>query len=504
MQINNEQRLDECLKVFQGFKQNFGYMVNRAFTLDEIHFMVGYNQPNGWNMQSQDFWRALWYGVKDLDGLPLGYCKDGEYKVDIKLSNEDRKRHIIIFGKTGTGKTIANYNMMKYDLQQGNGFAALCNEKDAINWLLSNIPEHRINDVVYFNPIDYKQPIGLNLFYLNDEKKYLIKKDECYYVLINIMDATSDTMQAPLKQLISTLILCKDGTLEDIPVLLNKTYPRFTEIVKSLDSDLKHYWLKESDEIGDSTKRAILNRLHNFLFDGPVKNVCCQKECIDFRNIIDNNKIFIANLCDIEIGKMNSDFLGKFLLSFFQLAALSRIDILNQRDRKPFYIYADEIHRILYGESIKEVVERLRKYNVALIASCQHPGQLGIDVCDDSLHCIKTFLTFETASKSAKLLANDYLTENEDLETKPLDYTKFVKQKIGSCHCKISEYSFPLFIYSINEHVNQKKIDYIIKQSQKNYGTKQAKKLVVNKTPEKKLASKQLNLNSFQVKEGIF
>ncbi|MFX0133048.1 MAG: hypothetical protein ACFFDN_05310, partial [Candidatus Hodarchaeota archaeon] len=164
----------------------------------------------------------------------------------------------------------------------------------------------------------------------------------------------------------------------------------------------------------------------------------------------------------------NSLFLSKFLLSLFQLAFLSRIDILESQ-RIPFYIYADELHRAFYQESIKEFFERFRKYKGCLIVSIQHPGQLANDVYDDILHNCKTFLVFETGSKEAKKISQDFITEI-DCETENVDFTEFLKLETGDCYCKIGKHSFPMKINPIDERINEEYINKIITASRNNYG----------------------------------
>ena len=57
---------------------------------------------------------------------------------------------------------------------------------------------------------------------------------------------------------------------------------------------------------------------------------------------MDEGKILIVNLSKGLIGEDNAAILGSFLVTKIQLAAMSRSDIPNVEDRRPFYLYVDE------------------------------------------------------------------------------------------------------------------------------------------------------------------
>ena len=67
-------------------------------------------------------------------GLLFGYNEFRGVKKEIRLSNEDRRRHTYILGQTGTGKSTMLENLAVQDMLSGNGFAP------RRTWNMQNFP----------------------------------------------------------------------------------------------------------------------------------------------------------------------------------------------------------------------------------------------------------------------------------------------------------------------------------------------------------------------------
>ncbi|NCU31621.1 MAG: hypothetical protein EOM23_01495, partial [Candidatus Moranbacteria bacterium] len=89
------------------------------------------------------------------------------YKNEIQrygIARIDRRRHMYVIGKTGTGKSTLLANMAINDLRNNEGLCFIDPHGDAIDILLNYIPASRINDVIYFNPADGERTVKINLF----------------------------------------------------------------------------------------------------------------------------------------------------------------------------------------------------------------------------------------------------------------------------------------------------------------------------------------------------
>ena len=91
------------------------------------------------------------------------------------IKTDDRRRHMYVIGKTGVGKTAFLKNMALQDISNGEGLAIIDPHGEFVEEVLDNIPPHRINDVVYFNPADMEFPVSFNIMDVQDPKyKHLI------------------------------------------------------------------------------------------------------------------------------------------------------------------------------------------------------------------------------------------------------------------------------------------------------------------------------------------
>jgi DNA helicase HerA-like ATPase len=76
---------------------------------------------------------------------------------------DDRRRHFYMIGQTGTGKSSLIFEMIKQDIEKGEGVGLIDPHGDLAERVLGIIPLSRIDDVIYFNPGDVERPIGLNM-----------------------------------------------------------------------------------------------------------------------------------------------------------------------------------------------------------------------------------------------------------------------------------------------------------------------------------------------------
>ena len=91
------------------------------------------------------------------------------------IKAKDRQRHMYVVGKTGMGKSTLLENMAVQDIQNGEGMAFIDPHGSAAETLLKYVPEHRVNDVVYFAPFDLDNPISFNVMEdVGPDKRHLV------------------------------------------------------------------------------------------------------------------------------------------------------------------------------------------------------------------------------------------------------------------------------------------------------------------------------------------
>ena len=74
---------------------------------------------------------------------------------------------------------------------------------------------------------------------------------------------------------------------------------------------------------------------------------------------MDSGKIFIANLSKGKMGEDNSALLGAMIITRLQLAAMSRVDISEEK-RRDFFLYVDEFQNFATA-SFANILSEARK-----------------------------------------------------------------------------------------------------------------------------------------------
>src|SRR5438874_2484027 len=104
----------------------------------------------------------------------------------VSIAENDRRKHMAIFGKSGVGKTTLIRNMVLSDLEAGNGLTVIDPHGSLVEDLLDAIPRHRTNDVIYLNPADSSSVIGLNVLESVDRNQRSLVVSSLISILRNL------------------------------------------------------------------------------------------------------------------------------------------------------------------------------------------------------------------------------------------------------------------------------------------------------------------------------
>lgn len=354
---------------------------------------------------------------KDLTYIAQTNFRKADQKFGIK--RPDRRQHMYVIGKTGTGKTQFLKNMALQDINNGQGLAIIDPHGEFVEEILDNIPPHRVNDVVYFNPADMEHPVSFNIMEASDPKyKHLIASG-----LIGIFtkiwaNVWSARMEYILANCILALLDTPGTTLLGIPrMLVDRDYRQ--KIINNLkDPVVKSFWVNEYEE-WDARYRneaiaPVQNKVGQFLNVSFVRNIVGQgKTTIDIDEIMNGQKILLVNVSKGRIGEDNSAILGAMLITKIQLAAMERVRI-PEDDRKDFYLYVDEFQNFA-TDSFVNILSEARKYRLNLIIAHQYIGQLVSDtstaVRDAVFGNAGTIITFRVGAADAEFLEQEFTPE---------------------------------------------------------------------------------------------
>src|SRR5687767_9645575 len=78
------------------------------------------------------------------------------------IRRADRRFHMAIVGRTGMGKSTLMETLIAADIAAGAGFGLLDPHGDTAEKIVALIPAERARDLVYFNPSDPNNSMGLN------------------------------------------------------------------------------------------------------------------------------------------------------------------------------------------------------------------------------------------------------------------------------------------------------------------------------------------------------
>ncbi len=354
------------------------------------------------------------------------------------IKRDDRRRHMYVIGKTGAGKSVLLRNMMISDIRSGNGACVIDPHGEFAESILDYIPKERIKDVVYFNPADLDNPIAFNIAEsVGANERHLVASG-----LIGIFkklwaDSWGPRLEYVLRNTILALLEDPDSTLLGIMRMLSDKDYRKSVLEKVTDPVIKAFWENEyakySQKFEVEAVAPIQNKIGQFLTNPLIRNIVGQKRStINMREIMDSKKIFIVNLSKGRIGEDTAKLLGAMIITKISLAAMSRVDIVNEDEREDFFVYIDEFQNFA-TESFADILSEARKYRLNLILTHQYVGQLeDTGVKEAIMGNVGTLVVFRVGAEDAEFFEKEFAPEVtvQDLVSLP-NYKIYLKLMIN-------------------------------------------------------------------------
>jgi hypothetical protein len=349
--------------------------------------------------------------VRSDKGLLLGNNDHAGETVEVRLSAEQRTRHTHIIGASGTGKSTLLFNLISQDIQNGEGVAVLDPHGDLIDKILGIIPPNRIDDVVLVDPSDAEYSVGFNILSAHSELEKNLLASDLIAVFQRLSTSWGDQMNSVLQNaILAFLENDRRGTIADLRRFLIEP-PFRNKFLKSVkDSEVVYYWQKSFPHLsGNKSIGSILTRLDTFLAKKPIRHMVSQPENrLDFAQIMDSGKIFLAKLPEGLLGKENSYLLGTLMVSKFQQMAMSR-QAQQIAARRDYWLYIDEFANFI-TPSMAEILSGARKYRIGLTLAHHELHQLQRDseVASAVMSHPFTRIVFRVGDDDAKKLAEGF------------------------------------------------------------------------------------------------
>lgn len=327
------------------------------------------------------------------------------------IKEKNRRGHIYVLGKTGTGKSTLIQNMVISDLKE-NGLALIDPHGDLAEDLLNFIPRRRIKDTVYFNPADLEYPIAFNpLEKVERNRQHLVASGLISVFRKIWVDFWGPRTEHILRNAVLALLDYPGSTLLDLPLLLVDKDFRKKVLEKVQNPQVRSFWFTEFERYSawfrSEAISPIQNKVGQFLSTPLIRNIVGQeKSTLNLRQIMDEGKILIVNLSKGKIGEDNCALLGAMVVTKIELAALSRGDVPEWK-RRPFYLYVDEIHNFL-TLSFANILSEARKYGLCLTLTHQYIEQMEERMRAAIFGNVGTFITFRVGARDAQFLKHEF------------------------------------------------------------------------------------------------
>ncbi len=349
------------------------------------------------------------------EGLFLGRSVFRGTSRPVYIADDDRQRHMYIIGRTGTGKTEFLKSLMLQDILNGKGLCFIDPHGDAAEEMLTLIPPHRAEDVIYLDPGDVDRPFGMNMleFETEDQKHFIVT--EILGLMYKLYDPNKTGIIGPrfehgVRNAMLTVMSIPGNTfLEVMRVMTDENYLR--EILPHVqDPVVRRYWTDQIAKTADFHKSEVLDytvsKFGRFVTNKMMRNIIAQsKSSFNLRDIMDNKKILIVNLSKGKIGEENSNFLGLILVPKILAAAMSRANI-PESQRQDFYLYVDEFQNFA-TETFATILSEARKYKLNLIVANQFVGQMPEEVKNAVFGNVGTLISFRIGVTDANYIQHE-------------------------------------------------------------------------------------------------
>ena len=336
------------------------------------------------------------------------------------LQPHHRTRHMHLIGASGTGKSTLLFNLLRQDIERGEGVALLDPHGDLVERVLGIIPPERRNDVVLVDPSDEEHIVGFNILAAHSDFERNLLASDLVSTFRRLSTSWGEQMNSVLRNaILAFLESSRGGTIADMRRFLLDAAFRKSFLRTVTDPEVVFYWERAFPQLtGNKSIGPVITRLDEFLSRKPIRYMVSQDENrLDFADILDNSRILLVKLPEGQIGRENSNLLGSIFVSKIQQMAMSR-QRMKESERRNFWVYLDECHRFI-TPSMAEILTGARKYRVGLVLAHQELHQLEADreVASAVLANCCTRVAFRVSDRDARELDSGFAHfETSDLQ----------------------------------------------------------------------------------------
>ena len=469
-------------------------MVNVPFfkqygVLNSYELATIYHLPN----KSVETPHIFWLNAKRAPA-PMQIASSGQYigvsryrgmDRPIFIGDDDRRRHLYVIGKTGTGKSQLLEELVIQDIKAGKGLAVIDPHGDLIDGILSRIPAERAEDVIYFDPSDTERPMGLNMLEAETEEQKHFVVTSIVGLMYKLYDPQKTGIIGPrfehaVRNAMLTVMSEPGSTFIEVVRILTDSNFVQELLPKVQDPIIRRYWTDQIAQTADFHKSEVLDyivsKFGRFVTNKLMRNIIGQSQSsFNFRRVMDEGKILLVNLSKGKLGEENSNFLGLILVPRILIAAMSRQDVPEDK-RRDFYLYVDEFQNFATPD-FAQILSEARKYRLSLTVANQFIGQMEEEVKNAVFGNVGTLITFRVGVTDANYLQHEYQPTFNEIDLINIDkYNAYVKTIVHNEPVKPFSVDLSKDMKIVKAEQNQEVAKAIIQLSRLKYG--QARELI--------------------------
>jgi hypothetical protein len=308
----------------------------------------------------------------------------------IRLSAEDRMRHLFVLGGTGSGKSTLLLNMIAEDIHKNEAVVLIDPHGDLADAVRAATPSRRRKDIIWVDAGEAKNNWRLDLLALRGDDPDIERNRIAnqFVALFRQMYASVPEAMGPCFELYfrSTILLlmeAEDPADRDLikfeDVLVDESF-REKLLAGCKDEKLRQFWEDTAPHVrGDGSLENITPYIINKMTQISANRLTASlisgdKPRLDFLAAMNERKIVIIRLSKGIIGGYNARFLGALFLMSLTEAALGRARI-PASERTPCRVFVDEF-QTLATQTAAELLAESRKYGLCLTLANQSLSQL--------------------------------------------------------------------------------------------------------------------------------
>lgn len=348
--------------------------------------------------------------MSDQPHFNMGIREHGGREYPFGLTHDDLGQHLYVVGKSGTGKTTFLKHLVTQLIEAGGGVAVIDPHGDLAEELLDLIPRNRIEKTVYFNPADLEHPVSFNVL-RSHGSPHLVASGIVGALKSIWSESWGPRLEYILYAATAALLECDNVSLLGLQRILSDNRYRQWVVRQVTDPMVRSFW---ENEFGNYDRKflqeavaPIQNKVGQLLMSPVLRNILGQiRSTIDARFMMDDGRIFIANLSKGRLGEDKANLLGALLVTQFQLAAMSRSDVSTE-NRPPFHLFVDEFQSFT-SNAFVSILSEARKYNLRLVLAHQYLDQVDPDVRKAVFGNVGSLVSFRVGQSDAELLEREF------------------------------------------------------------------------------------------------